>query len=190
MLHLLISLNRLMIGPAIPAHLLAGTSSSHQDDESSDSESGPTPIGPQIPPTLTTAPKASTTPPPYPPPEEEEEDEDDYAPTLPPELAAARASTAKRVIGPALPSAFAAGPRYDEDDDDDDDVGPRPVPQGIMLEEKSGVEEFLEREERRRKRLEVSSIASPPACYTLAYSIHPCCCSFTHSFYPWVHGRW
>ena len=166
-----------MIGPAIPAHLLAGTSSSPQDDESSDSESGPTPIGPQIPPTLTTAPKASTTPPPYPPPEEEEEDEDDYAPTLPPELAAARASTAKRVIGPALPSAFAAGPRYDEDDDDDDDVGPRPVPQGVVLEEKSGVEEFLEREERRRKRLEVCSIPSPPACYPLSYSIHPCCCS-------------
>ena len=46
--------------------------------------------------------------------------------------------------------------RY-EDDDDDDDVGPRPLPAGYAVEEKDGVQEFLEREERRRKQLEVRS---------------------------------
>ena len=54
------------------------------------------------------------------------------------------------MIGPALPSAMGVS-RY-EDDDDDDDVGPRPLPAGYVVEEKDGVQEFLEREERRRKR--------------------------------------
>ena len=40
-------------------------------------------------------------------------------------------------------------------DDDDDDVGPMPLPAGVALYEKDGVEEFLEREERRRKNIEV-----------------------------------
>ena len=47
-------------------------------------------------------------------------------------------------------------PRYEEDEDDDD-VGPRPLPAGYAVEEKDGVQEFLEREERRRKQLEVRS---------------------------------
>ncbi|KAI0638925.1 hypothetical protein C8Q77DRAFT_1078432 [Trametes polyzona] len=142
-----------MIGPDIPAHLLASTSS-RNDEEGSDNE-GPASIGPQIPSHLTSAPARSTTPPA--PPAEEEEDEDDYAPALPPELAATRA---KKVLGPTFPPSVAA-PRYDEDEDDDD-VGPRPLPQGVVLEEKDGVQEFLEREERRRKQLEEASKPKAP----------------------------
>ena len=85
----------------------------------------------------------------------DEEEEDDYAPALPPHLAAARSAGPAKVIGPALPSAMGMS-RY-EDDDDDDDVGPRPLPAGYAVEEKDGVQEFLEREERRRKQLEVRS---------------------------------
>ena len=149
-----------MIGPDIPAHLLPQVSSLEQD-EPSDSE-GPQPapsigpqipesIGPQIPQSLSPARRVSTATPA----KEEEDDEDDddddddYAPALPPDLAVARA---KKIQGPSFPPSI-AGPSYD--DDDDDDVGPRPLPQGVILEEKDGVQEFLEREERRRKNLEV-----------------------------------
>lgn len=144
-----------MIGPGIPPHLFEASSSSHQD-RTSDPESGPGPIGPRIPPSLFKASATSTTPSPSPA-VEEDDDDDDYAPALPPELAAAR-STAKRVIGPTLPTA-AVAPSYD-DDEDEDDVGPRPLPAGYLVEEKDGVQEFLEREERRRKNLEVCLLPS------------------------------
>ena len=41
------------------------------------------------------------------------------------------------------------------DDSDDEDVGPMPLPAGYAVEEKDGVTEFLEKEERRRKQIEV-----------------------------------
>ncbi|KAI0761649.1 hypothetical protein BD413DRAFT_237839 [Trametes elegans] len=151
-----------MIGPDIPAHLLAG-SSSRNEEETSDQEEGPAPIGPEIPAHIA-APAQSATPPrpsPAAQAEEEEEDEDDYVPALPPDLAAARATTAKRVIGPALPPSV-AGPRYEEEEEDDDDVGPRPLPEGYKLPEKDGVQEFLEREERRRKQVEEASRPKAP----------------------------
>ena len=142
-----------MIGPDIPAHLLAQPSSSAAEDDTSDNEAGPAPpigpqipIGPQVPPTVSAATKG--------PPalvEDEDDDDEDYAPALPPHLAAARDATARRVVGPTLPT---AAPRY-ADDSDDDDVGPQPLPAGVVLEEKDGVQEFMEREERRRKQLEV-----------------------------------
>ncbi|KAI0825270.1 hypothetical protein BC628DRAFT_1374328 [Trametes gibbosa] len=173
-----------MIGPDIPAHILA-SSSSRNDEDNSDNE-GSASIGPHIPSHLMSAPARSTTPPP---PttaareEEDDDDDDDYAPALPPELAAARASTAKKVLGPTLPPS-AAGPRYEEeDDDDDDDVGPRPLPQGYVEEEKDGVQEFLEREERRRKQIEEASkpkapkreewMLVPPSSSDLLASIDP-----------------
>ncbi|KAI1789173.1 hypothetical protein LXA43DRAFT_1155416 [Ganoderma leucocontextum] len=151
-----------MIGPDIPAHILPQASSADQDD-TSDNE-GPQPassigpqipssIGPQIPPSRSQAPRTSTGHGE----EVEEEEEDDYAPALPPELAAARA---KKVLGPSFPPS-ASRPTY-EYDDDDDDVGPRPLPQGVVLEEKDGVQEFLEREERRRKHLEEESKPKAP----------------------------
>ena len=158
-----------MIGPDIPAHLLAQPST-HEEDDASDSEAGPVPIGPEIPSSVSTSeprPRASA------PTEEEEDDEDDYAPALPPELAAARASTSKKVLGPAFPPSVAAA-HYDDDDDDDDDVGPRPLPAGYVIEEKDGVQEFLEREERRRKQLEVRVtpwwwLTRKLSCYVLRF---------------------
>ena len=145
-----------MIGPDIPAHLLARAPAN--DEEDSDTEAGPAPppasIGPEIPssigPQIPASVSASRVGPSAP--VEAEEEEEDYAPALPPHLAAAREVNAKRVIGPARPTAT---PRYEDEDDDDDDVGPMPLPAGVALYEKDGVEEFLEREERRRKNIEV-----------------------------------
>ena len=174
-----------MIGPDIPAHLLQGKRSATPDSEE---EEGPLPppaassIGPEIPSNLP-RPNRSTTPGEGPAPsgpsigpaiptevltrstahiqsEDEEEEEDDYAPALPPELLAARAGSSKapaparRPVGPTFPSNYRGG----YDDDSDDDVGPMPLPEGVVVEEKDGVQEFLEKEERRRKQVEVSLI--------------------------------
>lgn len=112
-----------------------------------------------------------------------ESDEDDYTPALPPELAAARKIAGpsseptpgpttrrspsppppppRRVIGPSFPSArptHDVGP--DSDSDSDADVGPRPLPAHVLAtrrDEISGVDEFLEREARRRKNVEEAS---------------------------------
>ncbi|KAG1741878.1 uncharacterized protein EDB91DRAFT_1026366, partial [Suillus paluster] len=114
-------------------------------------------IGPQIPAHLLTV--TST---------EDSDEEDDYTPALPPDLAAARTA------GPSLPSKSESNspppkrqyvgsslPRSQApyDDDSDSDVGPQPLPAAYAsrVEGKSGVEEFLEREERRRKLQEEAS---------------------------------
>ncbi|KAJ7592783.1 hypothetical protein C8J56DRAFT_778987 [Mycena floridula] len=113
-------------------------------------------IGPQLPPHLL----QSTTEP------EEEEDEDDYAPALPPDLVVSRtagpsvkpASPPRKVQGPALPSAY--------DDDSDEDIGPRPLAAGEgPRDEVDGVKQFMEKEESRRKQIEVRAIdaAKPKA---------------------------
>lgn len=154
-----------MIGPDIPAHLLPQISPAEQDETSDDEGPEPTPligpqitssIGPQVPSSLSTVPGTCTGH------QEEDEEEDDYAPALPPELVAVRA---KKVLGPSFPPSV-SGPTYDDGDggdDDDNDVGPRPLPQGVVLEEKDGVQEFLEREERRRKHLEVCASCPAPS---------------------------
>ena len=137
-----------MIGPDIPAHLLSGRSTT-PDSEPEAGPSLPPTVGPSIPQVQNK--------------EEEEGDEDDYVPELPPDLAAARggssASTSKRVQGPSFPS----GPPRPTYDSDDDDVGPMPLPAGYAFEEKDGVTEFLEREERRRKQAEVRPMARSSA---------------------------
>lgn len=107
-------------------------------------------IGPQIPAHLLAAVA----------PADDSGEEDDYTPALPPDLAAARSAgpslssksksdtpPKRQYVGPSLPSSQAY------DDDSDSDVGPQPLPAAYasQVEEKSGVEEFLEREERRRK---------------------------------------
>ncbi|KAK7688013.1 hypothetical protein QCA50_008383 [Cerrena zonata] len=121
------------IGPEIPTHLV---NRSTTPDEEQDG-----PIGPSIPPEVLTRPTV-----PAPPSQPEDEEEDDYAPALPPELLAARAGPSKapsasassrRPVGPSFPSRYDA---YDEDSDDED-----------------GVQEFLEKEERRRKQIEEAS---------------------------------
>ena len=132
-----------MIGPQVP-----GRSTSDDDDDSV--EAGPSlPVGPIIP--------ADILAKPAPPVIEDEDDEDDYAPALPPDLAATRGAPgpstgSRQVQGPAFPPSFST---RTDDSDDEDDYGPKPLPSGISAQETDGVREFLEKEERRRKLVEV-----------------------------------
>ncbi|EED85708.1 predicted protein [Postia placenta Mad-698-R] len=93
-----------------------------------------------------------------------DDDDDDYVPALPPDMLAARTAATpkplpKKLIGPALPPSMAARAyQYVDDDDDDDDYGPAPPPSGTVVQEKDGVQEFLEKEEKRRKQIEASPI--------------------------------
>lgn len=103
------------------------------------------PTGPQLPP------GSYSGPPRYE--EEEEEEEDDYAPALPPDLAASRSGPPKRVLGPSM-----RPDRREEEEESEDEVGPVPLPQGVVLEEEDGVREFLQKEEQRRKAIEVCAI--------------------------------
>ncbi|KAG0701962.1 hypothetical protein DFH29DRAFT_1048898 [Suillus ampliporus] len=104
-------------------------------------------------------------------PTDDSDEEDDYTPALPPDLAAARTAgpslpsksesklsntppPKRQYVGPSLPRS-----QTYSDDDSDSDVGPQPLPAAYAsrVEGKSGVEEFLEREERRRKLQEEAS---------------------------------
>ncbi|KAG1799087.1 hypothetical protein EV424DRAFT_1546116 [Suillus variegatus] len=71
------------------------------------------------------------------------DEDDDYTPALPPDLL----PPAQLGLRPSLPHSQAP---YD-DDDSDSDVGPQLLPAAYasQIEGKSGVEEFLERDERR-----------------------------------------
>lgn len=105
--------------------------------------------------------------------DEEEDEEDDYVPELPPDLVAQRATQKARVLGPSLPSAV----QNSYDDSDDDDVGPMPLPAYLSSQhqEKSGVEEFLEREKRRKQAMEVCVLAHALFTGSQAYYILGCC---------------
>ncbi|KAF8308613.1 hypothetical protein DL93DRAFT_2086652 [Clavulina sp. PMI_390] len=163
-----------MIGPSIPTHL-RGTEDSEEDEDDgpqpllqprSESENpsvttlpSSTSIGPQLPPSVKTAPQPS----PYPAADEEDDDDDDdsYAPALPPGFAPAAASSSARVIGPSIPTASditaitKSSRAYDPDEDDD--YGPMPMPAGPGgPSTNSGVRQFIEREEKRAKELEES----------------------------------
>lgn len=147
-----------MIGPSIPSHLLI----KQDDHENGDDDLGPEPepsvsetgsaitkqqIGPSIP-SLTNGE------------EEDEEDEDSWAPELPPDMAAT--SSSRPIVGPSFPSR----PTRPEEDDDDDDFGPMPLPAGVSAHDEHGdaVREFMEREERRQKDLEVrKSVCAIPS---------------------------
>ena len=145
-----------MIGPTVPDRLLSNRSTPPDDEEAGPSA----PInGPAIPQSLGQAQ------------EEEEEEEDDYAPALPPELAAARSSQmttldppkSKPIAGPSLPpSSTHSRHQIEDDEESDDDYGPQPLPEGVILDENEGVREFLEKEERRRKQIEVSRSVYKP----------------------------
>lgn len=146
------------IGPQLPVHLQQPTADIHDDDDDDDTP-GPS-VGPQIPAHLIAGPsKPILTPKPTDQDDDEESNEDDYGPALPPDLLAARsAPTAKRVVGPSFPAPQTHDRHRsgcDDDSDDDDDVGPMPLPAGISFAEEDGVREFMEREERRRKQIEV-----------------------------------
>lgn len=150
------------VGSDVPKHLLQGTHSTTPFEEPDSASAAPS-IGPVVPPEvlarpIVVAPASKLV--------EEEEEEDDYTPMLPPELLAARAvpskapsastsASSRRPVGPSFPSKYSG---YDEDSDDE--VGPMPLPMGVVLQEKDGVQEFLEKEERRRKQIEVSFTSS------------------------------
>ncbi len=143
-----------MIGPDIPAHLLGNTAPSEDEEEPEAGPSQPASIGPAIPPDLLAKKPAPT------PVEEEDDDEDDYMPALPPDLGREQSNPAnqplKKVLGPSFPPVIGSRGGY-YNDEDDEDVGPQPLPSWYVPEEKDGVTEFLEKEERRRKQVEVSS---------------------------------
>lgn len=143
------------IGPELPPHLLQKPDAENLSDED---QAGPSTVGPQIPPHLAADPLI----PPILDEGEEESDDDDYGPALPPDLAASRtashAGPSKRVVGPSFPPPPGQNhdrARYGSDGDSDDDFGPQPLPAGMSFEEEDGVREFMEREERRRKQVEV-----------------------------------
>ena len=121
-----------MIGPAIP--------------DSAAKRSITPDVGPSIGPRIPTDYAVKT-------PAEEEEEDDDYVPELPPDLITQRTAQKARVLGPSLPSAI-----HDTyDDSDDEDVGPMPLPAHLSSQhqEKSAVEEFLDKEKRRQQAMEV-----------------------------------
>lgn len=84
--------------------------------------------------------------------EDDESSDDDYGPALPPDMQKnPEPAPEKRVIGPSFPT----GPPPADESDEDDDVGPMPLPEGYVAPETSGIQDFLEQEERRRKAIEV-----------------------------------
>ena len=143
-----------MIGPEIPAHLLSEEENSHQTEPNS--------IGPQIPPHILK--HQSTTP--------ADEDHDDTAGSDPipdtPTKSVSKGllgkvstpgpSTARRPIGPDRPHQLSHSytTYHDNDDEDEDEIGPRPPPSGARQVEEDAVKRFMEVEETRRKKIEVS----------------------------------
>ena len=139
------------IGPALPPHLahLAGGSSSRS----------PSPPGPRLP---VTNDKEDL----------HDDDDDDYGPALPPHLLASRrAASPPRhtpilestpnfnpvLPGPVLPTDRGKVKNHNEEEESDDEIGPRPVMGEVIPEERSAVQEFMEREARWAKEREVSS---------------------------------
>ncbi|KAH9947358.1 hypothetical protein B0H21DRAFT_739220 [Amylocystis lapponica] len=177
-----------MIGPSIPT-----SSTAHSKHEDVQRPSPPAEIGPHI---SSRSPRPSSTAarPPLAQEEEEDEDEDDYVPALPPDMLAARtsaqapattSSASRPVVGPSLPPHLAQRrhAQAEEEEEDDDDYGPTPLPSGVVIEERNGVKEFLEKEERRRKLIEEASkpkalkrdewMLVPPTSSDLLGSIDP-----------------
>jgi hypothetical protein len=161
------------MAPIGSAHLLTGNTVG-QESAVEQSVAGPS-IAPPIPGQTASA---TIITPPLPIPryeeEEEEEDEDDYAPQLPPDLAAARASasgTQRRTLGPAR----APLPR-EEEEESEDEIGPAPPPPLHAGAGQSGargdaIAEFIQKEAQRRQAVEVrlstpGSFASSSPCFT------------------------
>lgn len=94
---------------------------------------------------------------------EEESSDDDYGPALPPDLASTLGPTTRRVFGPSFPT---GRPAAADQDDSDEDVGPMPLPPG-QGEEEDGIRNFLEREERRQKAIEVCCDSELPIAQSL-----------------------
>jgi hypothetical protein len=157
------------IGPEIPPHFL-----NRSEESTQSSRDKPSVVGPKTPPHLVAG---SSKPPSQPSQQvhdevskEESESDDDYGPALPPELLASRSRSrpSAEVVGPSLPQSYNKDQNFDQrrygddadEEDSDDEVGPVPLPEGISFEEEDGVREFMEREERRRKQIEVRNLNS------------------------------
>lgn len=146
------------IGPELPPHLLDRS----KGGTPSDGEDEPSTVGPQIPPHLVAGPSNPFPQPSQPEDEDGSDSDGDYAPALPPDLLASRSGSTTKVLGPSFPRPYSKGQNHDRsrygddaDEDSEDDVGPMPLPDGISFGEENGVREFMEREERRRKQVEV-----------------------------------
>ncbi|KDR68786.1 hypothetical protein GALMADRAFT_78060 [Galerina marginata CBS 339.88] len=149
------------IGPQIPAHLLSSNSrpsSSSEgkvqvfDDEDEDDGPQPGPIGPSIGPTI-------------PPEVKKQLGASVSRPVAGPSISPPSASTSKRTLGPSLPNyapTYAPNTSLYDDDSDDDDVGPKPLPAGMQHQKTDAVQEFLEREEKRRKLAEEAAKPKAP----------------------------
>lgn len=166
------------IGPQIPHHLLRKAKGKEIDDE----EPGPQPQGSRVPDTPSIGPHipanalsqvlvqhASRPGSTY----NNDDDDDDYVPELPPDLVASRSGTSvsdnarpeagpstgrqeRRVLGPSLPGHVQQA-YGDDGDSDEGDYGPMPSMQRTQHSDtvSEGVREFLEKEEKRKKEIEV-----------------------------------
>lgn len=163
------------IGPQLPPHLQKRATASDPDSDDTEHEpkgpySASTSIGPQIPTNLLANRARHAQGQVLE--DEDDEENDSFGPALPPELMASRgsntasvepASVSKRTVGPTLPGHDRLNDSDDDKDDDDDDYGPMPMPAEATEADRvnEGVREFLEKEEKRRKEIEVC-IAGPP----------------------------
>lgn len=163
------------IGPQIPSRLQKRSTTPDLDDERGPIPKAPSApsasIGPQIPANL--LPARAGGPAPVPSghnDEDEDEDEDSFGPALPPDLAISRtaperlpvssgtASQTRRIVGPSMPGHDRQ--TESDDSDSDDDYGPKPMAAGVSESDglNEGVREFMEKEERRRKEVEVCAM--------------------------------
>jgi len=143
------------IGPQIPAHLL--TQYRKQNDDNDNNDEGPCQPSSEIPSYVVSS---STT---------ESQfwvyDDDDVRPRelskgedrLSESHSNSWDSQGKRVLGPSIPLADGS------DDSDDDDIGPKPLQPGTQNKQPDAVKDFMEKEENRRKAIEVIRI---PVCIT------------------------
>jgi hypothetical protein len=197
------------IGPHIPAQFLARNAVGQEPVvDAEQAEAGPS-MGPNLPQSATTRTLLTLPVPRYEEEEEEEDEEvdaDEYAPALPPELAATRATNpspsgsgggrdpqqrqaqaapARRTIGPA-----ARGPlprEEEEEESEEDEIGPAPPPAGRSSDaRKDAVTEFMQKEEQRRQAIEVrqprfcSASACLPVFYVPARAFSNACVCGTH----------
>jgi hypothetical protein len=56
---------------------------------------------------------------------------------------------------PSYPPTYDRRVQYHDPNDSDDDLGPRPLPAGVGFEERDAVKEFMAKEEKRRREVEV-----------------------------------
>ncbi len=124
------------------------------------SEHNSMPIGPSLPPHLAHLTGSSRSPSPPRRPDssadDEDEDEDEYGPALPPILPSQAGPSHPIPSVPQIPSRpLRPTSPIADDDESDDEIGPKPIPTAGIVQEKSAVEEFLEREARWAKEREV-----------------------------------